>query len=144
MTDKPRHDAKAIFLAAVEKSDLDIEGWLSRVRQPIDPDSVSSSQSVERAGNPEGPFYGEVLVFTGALNLVRRDAADLAASAGCEVASSVTKKTTMLVVVDQDIRMLAGQEKSSKHRKAETLISKGAAIRILKESDFEKLVQLAD
>ena len=140
-------DAKAtgkLILAAIEKSGLDIEGWLTRVKQPIDPNTARSSQRTERTGNPEGPFYGEVLVFTGALKLVRREAADLAASVGCEVASSVTKKTTMLVVSDQDIRMLAGQEKSSKHRRAEGLIAKGASIRILKESDFEKLVQLAE
>jgi DNA polymerase-3 subunit epsilon len=50
----------------------------------------------------------------------------------------------MLVVGDQDIGKLAGQEKSAKHRKAGELIASGFAIRILKESDFKKLVQLSD
>jgi len=36
--------------------------------------------------------------------------------------------------------MLAGHEKSSKHIKAEQLISKGQPIRILGESDFMRIV----
>jgi DNA polymerase-3 subunit epsilon len=35
-----------------------------------------------------------------------------------------------------------GQQKSSKHRKAEELINKGMSIRILKESDFKELVRM--
>lgn len=50
----------------------------------------------------------------------------------------------MLVVGDQDVTKLAGHEKSSKHRKAEELISKGAPIRIIRESDFKELVRLAN
>jgi DNA polymerase-3 subunit epsilon len=52
----------------------------------------------------------------------------------------MTSQTTLLVVGDQDIRKLAGHEKSSKHRKAEELITKGQSIRILRESDFKELV----
>jgi DNA polymerase-3 subunit epsilon len=55
----------------------------------------------------------------------------------------VTKKTTLLVVGDQDIKKLGGNEKSSKHRKAEELIQQGHAIRILCESDFRFLVSEA-
>jgi DNA polymerase-3 subunit epsilon len=84
-----------------------------------------------------------VVVFTGALDIPRKEAADLAASIGCTVTPSVTKKTTLLIVGDQDVTKLAGHEKSSKHRKAEELIVSGASIRILKESDFKELVMLA-
>jgi DNA polymerase-3 subunit epsilon len=140
-------DAKAaaqILIAAIEKSKLDIDGWLKRVRQPIDPNMVSSGSAIKREGNPEGSLYGEVIVLTGALEIPRREAADLAASLGCQVASGVTKKTTMLVVGDQDIKKLAGNEKSSKHRKAEDLIKKGIPIRILMESDFKELSRFSD
>jgi DNA polymerase III subunit epsilon len=84
-----------------------------------------------------------VLVFTGALTMPRREAANLAASIGCEVAPGVTKHTTILVVGDQDVLRLAGHEKSRKHRKAEELIGKGQTIRILRETDFHELVKLA-
>jgi DNA polymerase-3 subunit epsilon len=46
----------------------------------------------------------------------------------------------MLVVGDQDLRVLAGKEKSSKHLKAEMLIRQGQSIRILGESDFMRIV----
>jgi DNA polymerase III subunit epsilon len=140
-------DAKAaahILLAATNKGGLDLDGWLRRVRQPIDPTAGGSAPAIRREGNPEGALYGEVLVFTSALEIPRREVADLAAAIGCQVASGVTKKTTMLVVGDQDIKRLAGHEKSSKHRKAEELIEKGIPIRILKESDFKELARFSD
>ena len=82
------------------------------------------------------------MVFTGALELPRGEAADLAAAAGCTVEKSVTQRTTLLVVGDQDIRRLGRQEKGSKHRKAEARIAKGQSIRILRESDFRMMVSL--
>lgn len=139
-------DAKAagqVLLSAINKSGLDIEAWLKRVKQPINPSSSSYGSAVNREGNPEGELYGEVMAFTGALEIPRSEAADLAASIGCTVASGVTTKTTLLVVGDQDISRLAGKTKSSKHIKAEQLISKGQKIRIVKESDFKELVKNA-
>jgi DNA polymerase III subunit epsilon len=135
-------DAKAagqVLLAAIGISNLDLDAWQQRVDQPIDPER--SSATVEREGNPEGDLYGEVLVFTGALEMVRSEAADLAATIGCHVADGVTKKTTILVVGDQDVRKLAGHQKSSKHRKAEQLALDGQRLRIIRESDFRCLVR---
>jgi DNA polymerase-3 subunit epsilon len=119
---------------------MDLNAWLERVRQPVDP---TSEQRIVREGNPDGELFGEVMVFTGALTIPRREAADLAASVGCEVDIGVTKRTTILVVGDQDVQRLAGHEKSSKHRKIEELIKKGQQVRILRESDFRELVRLS-
>jgi len=137
-------DAKAaahILLAAIEKTGMDLQEWLKRVDQPIG--FLDHSYKISQDGNPEGAFYGEMLVFTGALQISRRMAADMAAKIGCTVGDGVNKKTTILVVGDQDIKKLAGHEKSSKHRKAEKLIAEGCLIRILRESDFKELVLLA-
>lgn len=136
-------DAKAagqVMLSAIEYTGLDVAGWLEQVEQRTTPSSSRYPLVVKRAGNPEGTLFGEVVVFTGELSLSRREAADLAAAAGCQVAANVTKKTTLLVVGDQDVRRLAGHQKSTKHRKAETLAAKGQKIRILIESDFKALV----
>ena len=65
---------------------------------------------------------------------------DLAAEAGCDVATTVGKRGTILVVGDQDVRKLAGHEKSSKHRRAESMIQEGQPIRIVRETDFRSLV----
>src|SRR5690606_39279880 len=54
-------DAKAaghIMLAAMERTGLDLDGWLTRVKQPIDPSSGSSGAAVQRDGNPEGKLEG--------------------------------------------------------------------------------------
>ncbi len=135
-------DAKAagqVLLAASAETGLGLDEWLVRVEQPINPASVTP---IAREGNPDGPLFGEVMVFTGALSVPRREAADLAAAIGCRVDSGVTKRTTTLVVGDQDVTKLGGHNRSSKHRKAEELISAGQGIRILRESDFMVLVGL--
>lgn len=134
-------DARAageILAYAMKETGVAISEWLDRVRKPINP----SGASIAADGNPDGHLYGEVVVFTGALTIPRRLAAQIAADAGCKVAPSVGESTTLLVIGDQDIRRLAGQEKSSKHRRAEELIARGQAIRILGESDFGRLVGL--
>lgn len=139
-------DAKAagyVLLAALRESQQDLEAWSRRVNQPIDPEQLSSGTAIQRDGNPEGDLYGEVVVFTGALELPRTEAANFAASVGCQVASGVTKKTTILVVGDQDVARLAGHEKSSKHRKAEQLVADGHRLRIIRETDFKALVRSA-
>jgi len=139
-------DAKAagfVLLAALRESQQDLEHWQLRVNKPIDLERSSYGAAIHRDGNPEGDLYGEIIVFTGALALPRSHAADLAASVGCQVGVGVTKKTTILVVGDQDVLKLAGHEKSAKHRKAEHLAAEGIRIRIIRESDFETLVRTA-
>lgn len=134
-------DAKAageIVLQAIQITGIDIEGWLESAFKPLD---LSSSSTIKADGNPDGNFFGEVLVFTGALVISRREAAKIASDLGFTVATGVTKKTTMLVIGDQDMfRMADGEDKSSKQRKAEDLIAKGQYIRILQESDFSALL----
>jgi DNA polymerase III subunit epsilon len=128
--------AGEILLQAVNHTGLTLEDWQARVKKPID----EQAHIIAQSGRLEGPLHGEVVVFTGALSIPRAEAARLAAEAGCDVAEGVTKHTTLLVVGDQDVRKLAGRAKSSKHIKTESLIAKGSAIRILRESDFRAMI----
>lgn len=128
--------AGEILLIAMQQTGRSIDDWLLRIKKPID----EQAHVIGQPGRPEGPLHGEVIVFTGALSMPRCDAARMAAEAGCDVAEGVTKHTTLLVVGDQDIQKLAGHDKSSKHRKVESLIAKGQAIRILCERDFRQMV----
>jgi len=138
-------DAKAagyVLLAAIKETGLTVSDWLIRVELPICAKRNRARQVIEQDGNPEGPLFGEVIVFTGSLRISRGDAADMAAKMGCKVARSVTKSTTILVVGDQDVTRLAGHAKSSKHRKAEKMNSQGQGIKIMRESDFGALVSI--
>lgn len=133
-------DARAaglIMLRAIADSGLGLEQWLDRVKLTV---GGATPGSHARAGNENGVLFGNVVTFTGKLEIPRDLAAQQAASAGCDVSDSVTKRTTILVVGDQDIRRTKGQEKSSKHRRAEELIADGISIRIVGESDFMSMV----
>lgn len=127
-----------ILVKAIKDTGTNLEDWLERVQKPISP----SSSNVSLEGNIQGPLLGEVVVFTGALSMSRREAAEMAAQVGCDVKSKVTKKTTLLILGDQDISKFKGHNKSSKHRKAEELVSKGHQIRIIGETDFIALTKL--
>jgi DNA polymerase-3 subunit epsilon len=137
-----QEDARAageILIQAIKTSGISLDGWFDRVKKPINPAQQTRTR-ISKEGNPEGPLFGEVVVFTGALQIPRHDAVDIASEIGCQVESGVNRLTTMLVIGDQDIRKLAGHEKSKKHRKAEELMSKGQTIRLLTESDFRQLI----
>jgi len=148
-------DARAaglIVLRAIADTKISLQDWLTKFGcksaavsyQPMHRAPSKSRTPFERYardGNPGGHLFGETIVFTGSLSVPRSEAAQLAASAGCCVADSVTKKTTILVVGDQDLRLTNGQEKSTKHRKVEAMIASGAAIRILRESEFMSMVE---
>jgi DNA polymerase-3 subunit epsilon len=145
-------DARAaglLILKAISDSGVTFQEWVdsfgyqstsdkpipARIQKPKYP-----SARVAMIGIPGGPLTGETVVFTGGLQIPRSEAAREAAAAGCNVADSVTKKTTILVVGDQDLRRTLGHEKSAKHRKAEQLIASGLPIRIVGESDFLLMV----
>jgi DNA polymerase-3 subunit epsilon len=98
-------------------------------------------QAVVLEGNQNGALYGHTACFTGKLNMSRADAATYAAGAGISVKAGVSKKITLLIVGDQDITLLAGHTKSSKHRYAEELITQGQKIKILGESEFLNLIK---
>lgn len=136
-------DARAaaeIVLRACADTNTDIEGWLHRVEQPIFPSSNTVTTKPE--ANIDGELYGETILFTGTLSIVRHEAEDLAAKSGCEVAKNVTKKVSILVVGTQDMSKLNGYQKSRKHRKVEELISRGNEIQVLSEADFFELVDV--
>ena len=138
--------AGLLLLKAIAETGFSLEQWLVRVEQPISEcgHGHNYGQGHKRNGNPDGQFFGDVLVFTGALSMPRHEAADAAAAAGFQVDENVTKHTTIVIVGDQDLRKLAGHEKSSKHAKAEALICGGQAIRILGERDFLRIVARPD
>lgn len=146
--------AGMIMLRAIEHTGIRPEEWFHYVGRHVSHHNDSNgqfghgwkpySEHVKQDGNPDGRLLGEVIVFTGELSISRSEAAEAAARAGCQVDDGVTKRTTLLVVGDQDIHRLAGHDRSSKERKAELLISKGQHIQILTESNFMHVLSWAN
>ena len=128
----------------LRESGQDMAWWQSRVKRPMAWQEGHRINSIATSGDTEGPFYGESIVFTGALAVPRAEAAKIASQAGFDVLDGVNKKTTFLVVGEQDLQRLAGQEKSAKHRKAESLIEKGQPIKIIEEKDFFNMVSCCE
>jgi DNA polymerase III epsilon subunit-like protein len=94
--------------------------------------------------DPDHPFYGLEIVFTGALgSMTRGEAWGMVAEAGGSPAKGVTKNTNVLVMGYQDARKLApGSTLSRKAQKAADLRTHGQDIEIMPELDF--LQQLGD
>lgn len=132
--------AGLLMIHISKESNTSISDWSVRAYNRMQSGPGEFDSIVNANPDPDGPLYGEVIVFTGALSITRLEAARMAFKAGCDVNDSVSKKVTLLVVGDQDAEKLAGFSKSSKHRKAEQLISEGCPIRILAEKDFIEMV----
>jgi DNA polymerase-3 subunit epsilon len=130
------HDGGASLQDLVDEFGYEstVDSGPRRMRPPI------YTGKVAQQGSCDGPLAGETIVFTGSLQISRAMAAKEASAAGCNVADGVNKKTTILVVGNQDLRLTKGQERSSKQRKAEAMIEAGAAIRIVGERDFMLMV----
>lgn len=133
-------DARAaglIFSKALKVSNTEPNEWLKRAKRPIN----ATQSSFAREGLEGGLFFGESIVFTGELQETRSMCADKAANVGFTVQNNVTKKTSYLCVGIQDITVLAGHSKSSKHRKAEKYKDEGQDISIISEEDFWDIIR---
>ncbi len=133
-------DAKAtalIILRAIQETGKTVEDLANLSSKPKSPRRykpivVETNQAVSLKGQ---------IVFTGAMDMTRSEAAELAAHHGFEYSGTVTKKTTILVVGSQDPRRLKGSNKSSKQRKAEKYIEEGQQISIYGEDEFINLLE---
>lgn len=92
--------------------------------------------------DPTHPLYQKVCVFTGALEkLTRKNAMQVVADLGGINGDSVTKKTNFLILGNNDYCSSIKNGKSSKQKKAESLILAGADLQILSESTFYDLIE---
>lgn len=87
--------------------------------------------------NPDSYFYGKSVCFTGVFSFgARKDLLQAIADIGGIPTDSVTKKTNILVVGQQDFRVVGDSGMSSKQKKAIDLIDKGQDLEIMSETDF--------
>lgn len=129
--------AGMVVLAAMARTETDLAGALKiAARRNVGPLQPGAAEVIKKKGNdinPEGSLVGNSVVFTGTLSKTRKTYIDVALKAGCKVANTVTKKTTLLVVGGD-------AEATNKYQRAMTLIEKGQAISIMDESQFLEII----
>jgi DNA polymerase-3 subunit epsilon len=114
--------------------------WFGSLRRQLTARDVLEATDASTA-DPEAPFFGKTVVFTGELAMPRRIVWQLVAASGGVPSNSVSKKTDYLVCGYQDLVKLArGQSKSSKFRRAEVLQADGQPLEFLAEKDFFRML----
>ena len=101
---------------------------------------VSASEiksSTEEFIDEDNPLFGQLCVFTGALDKMHRKAAmQIVVDIGGYCADTVTNKTKYLILGNVDYRKTVDGGKSTKHKKAESMMLSGHEIEILSENVF--------
>lgn len=91
--------------------------------------------------NSEHPFFQKDMVFTGKLeSMERKQAWQKATDVGAIISKGVTSRTNILVVGEQDPRVVGDDMKSNKLGRAEKLLQNGQDIELITESDFLKML----
>lgn len=119
--------AGLIVVRASEETGLGLTDWFASPRK------IKARAPVAREGGA-GPLAGHCVCMTGDFSAPKAEMADRIAAAGGAVTSTVSRKTTMLVLGVQDPSTFAGKNKSAKHIKALELQAAGQAIEIVDES----------
>lgn len=104
--------------------------------------AVSEIAATTETIDTNHPLFERNLVFTGELNTIeRREAMQMVVNAGGVIKSSVSGKTDFLVVGIQDKSLVGDEGISSKEKKAFELIEKGIDIKVIRESEFLRLLE---
>ena len=102
-----------------------------------DPHRGFDAGSVDVKVNPEHPFFGQNIVFTGKMEVMTRNEARTAVvSLGGSAPDRLTMDTNILVVGKQDLRVVGDKGLSGKMKKAAQYKEKGCDIEIIDETDF--------
>lgn len=128
----------------IDQTKISIHDWIDQASNPLgsfDRGAGPSRDNGIKEGlplpNPEGEYFGSSICLTGTLGTLTRGAAyQLAANVGFEIHKNFRKDTDYLLVGIQNSAFLAGNEKNSKQKKAEKLLSEGTSLRIIGECDF--------
>ncbi|WP_020560480.1 BRCT domain-containing protein [Thiofilum flexile] len=103
--------------------------------------STASAQPVSTSAATSVDLQGQTFLFTGKMQSMTREAAeDMVVKANGKNSGSVTAKLDYLVIGDEGSPLYGNGRKGSKQVKAESLIAAGAALKIISETAFLKLL----
>jgi DNA polymerase-3 subunit epsilon len=133
-----------VSLKKLDLEDFDLSRGLVKVPSKTKVSGLSEAYSDKRidsdllkpqleGANPNHPFYGKRLVFTGDLRAMQRsEAAVIVRAFGADINTTISKKTQIVVLGDG-----AGP---SKLKKIEELQDQGVEIRLIYEEEFLQLI----
>jgi DNA polymerase-3 subunit epsilon len=86
-------------------------------------------------------FYNKNCVFTGTLEKIsRREASQIVVNLGGIIENHITKRTNFLILGDNEYNK-RGENKSTKHKKAEQYILQGQELQIIPENVFYDMIE---
>ncbi len=91
--------------------------------------------------NEDNFFFNKVCVFTGILDIPRKEAMQKIVDVGGKVSDTLNRETNVLIVGTQDCLKTKENGKSNKMLKAEKYILKGQDLQIISENDFMELIE---
>lgn len=127
-----------------DKTGLLGQRGFNRKKDPRYKDNLiyTPTEDEKAAMDPDHYFYGLYFCFTGKLErMTRKEANKAVALVGGIPEKGVTNHTNILVVGEQDWRVVGLEGLSSKMKKAQSLLEKGHDIEIMTENDFIKLLK---
>lgn len=117
---------------------------LGHINENPQPKAYSKSSSTDHKAYPPnelGPMFGQTIVFTGELSMTRAEVFAAVSQLGFDIKNTVTKKTSYLVVGEQDANVVGPSGLSSKQMRVEVLREAGVKIQILDEDEFMALIE---
>ena len=136
--------AAKIVIRALDESNTDIEEWVSASKHSGRRTTSASHKIIYRPEQhiAEISLKRENVLFTGTLRdrfgkkVNRPQAGELVKAYGGTFLEKCRKSVTMLVVGEQDKRVLKGRDQSGSHRKVLEWIKKGQKIEIVSAQEF--------
>lgn len=128
------------LLSVVAHNDEEARDWAREYMfEAFAPAEFAADAGGEAAGDAD---LGEkTFLFTGKLaSMTRNEAQDKVTNAGGKNAKSVTKALDYLVIGDDGSPLFGLGERSSKHRKADSLVDEGHPINIISETAFLQML----
>ena len=102
---------------------------------------IPIKSNIQKEIDINNPLYQKHCVFTGTLERMTRNQAEtIVSSIGGIIDSGVTRKTSYLILGNNDYNFAVKNGKSSKHKKAEELQNQGYDIEIIPEDLFYEMI----
>lgn len=131
--------AAKVVLYILDNFEPTLEEWESSLKKKL-PRKSSGGGRIRLDGVEDGPLSGLSFVFTGALARPRKEIAELTASLGGNVRSTVNKDIDFLVIGRPSGYQIKTNKISAKEKKGLDLVAQGDDIQIIYEEEFNSII----